>query len=242
MFKEMVSAAVMVLGFATPGISATMKVEFTGNVVASSDMTGLFGLGAGADLNGLAYTLTYIYDTAVGTRATVAGKDDHLQGGTAYGAANPTISAQLTINGQLQSVAGSFGSDYHLYDVTDQLLDQFTLLAQDSSPGMNGSFTGSYLQAIFAEFDDFIPVDLDTPFATNIPSDQLGSFRFAEYDGLIGKYTILTEGELSLDWVTVTRIDVAAVPLPASALLLLAGLGGIGALRGFRNRRSVLKA
>ena len=81
--------------FAIPASAATMKAVYSGKVNYGYDMTGVFGT-AGADLSGLDYVLTYVYDTSKGYRWTSGGYDQ-IYGGEWYGEESPVLSATLKI-------------------------------------------------------------------------------------------------------------------------------------------------
>ena len=114
-------ATVFVAAVPAASGAATMQAIYTGTVSGSYDMTGLFGRAPGASLDGLAFSLTYTYDTSLGLRYTSATSDE-IYGGAGYGAPSPIFSAVLNIGGVAKVIFGTtysfarqfdgFGYDY----------------------------------------------------------------------------------------------------------------------------------
>ena len=77
-------------------------MNYTGTVTGSYDQTGLFGVTPGSSLDGLDYTLAFVFDTAAGNFVD-AGYYELLYG--SYGLAS-VGSATLTINGVSQTING----------------------------------------------------------------------------------------------------------------------------------------
>jgi hypothetical protein len=98
MFKSIIMAAVMVAA-ALPASAAVMRFEITGKVWGGTDGLNLFAQGAGANLQGQAYTSIFIYDTDHGYDSSFNSPDDEQR----LGATNfptpisPVRSASLEI-------------------------------------------------------------------------------------------------------------------------------------------------
>lgn len=241
MFKEFLGAAALTatLTLAHGAGAATMQATLTGTVYSSYDLTGLFGA-AGGTLDGLGFSLTYVYDTALGGRYTSPGSQDQVYGGTSYNVANPTISARLSIAGNSQSVGGSYSSVYSLCNIGTCGADQYDASVSDFLVQPDGSFSYNTLSAYLFDYRDFLPDSLDTAFrVANLANSlqQGGYFQFLTYDAATQSYPVYTTGYLMLNSLSVSQVGVAPVPLPASALMLLAGTGGLGALKLRRRRR-----
>ena len=81
-------------GVSTPASAITMQAVFTGTVVHGDDITGLFGLGDNSRLDGLGFTMTFIYDPATpGAIRHTDAYNDQVYGGSLHGAVTPMISA-----------------------------------------------------------------------------------------------------------------------------------------------------
>ena len=236
--REGFLAAAMTLAVtAAPAGAATMQAVFTGTVYSGYDQTGVFGA-PGGSLANLGYTLRYVYDTSLGTRLSAgAGTVDDLYGGSVYGTATPTVSATLTIGSVTQSVGGSYESRYQLCNIGYCAIDQYYTSAADYTSQPDGGYTYNGFNAIVSDYTDFLPDNLDTPFSVMISAlaQQYGYFQFATVDGTTGLRTTFANGYLSLDRLSVSQVDIAPIPLPASGLLLLGAGAGLAAIR--RRRR-----
>ena len=233
MLKSLLTATVLGMT-ALPVAAAVMQIEYTGTVTGGFDATDVFGTGA-TDLTGLTYTMTYTYDTSVGSRYTDP-NTDYVYGGYAYPLPSPTTST-LVING---SAVDSNG-DYSSYD--QRYNDGGTAFAQDLSyqytiDPVTGAFVVNYNYSYANDLALGLPVDLETPYSCDVADGYGGGgFQILVYDP-IGGYTDYAYGNMNVNRVTITQVnDVAPIPLPASVGFLFAALG---ALVGLRSRRRKL--
>lgn len=241
MWKEYTVAVALCLGPVTAD-AATMQTIYTGTVFGSSDMTGIFGLGANSSLDGLSFTMTTTYDTAVGTRFTgVQGTQtiDSLQGGSSVAAADPYLSAVLTINGISRTIGSALYSAMYAADDATNGYSQFSQFLNDYvyDPQTGATQNLSYFYASIQDVSGAIPVNLDAAYSTGSNSGSGGIFQFYDYDPLLG-YTSFTQGSLQIASFSVSAVGIAPVPLPAGAGLLMAALGGLGLLK--RRKRSAI--
>ncbi len=239
--RQILLSVALAIGGAAPAAAATIQATYTGTVYSSYDATGVFGV-PDTSLDGQAYTLTYLFDTALGVRNGAGpGTYDDVSGGAAVGGAitNPTLSATLSIGGHSQTVAGDYFSQYQICDLSYCGVDQHYAYVLDFVPQLDGSFMQGYLFA--SAYDgllDFLPDDLETPFSVVLSSlaYHYGAFAFTTFDAVALDYPVNASGNLRLDQLTVTNLDVAPVPLPAAGLLLTGALSAFGLTR--RRRRA----
>ncbi len=208
--------------------AVTMSAEYTGTVVSSYDQTDTFGAGIGSSLDGMAYSLVFLYDTPAGYLNSGPNFVQQL-GSEMLGFENPMISATITINGVSLSVSPTDSSNYR-YD------DGYTAYAQDNAGYyFNDMVTivSQYVSDIFYSVTGFIPPDFSLPFAVAGGLGNGGIFSFQEFDNNTGVFFTNVSGSLIVETLTVTRVGdvLPPVPLPASLPLLLVALGGIAALR-----------
>lgn len=228
-----ISIALAAAGISTEASAVTMKITVSGTATGSFDTTGVFGA-AGRTLDGQAFTLRYVFDTALGNRANL-GPDvyDYVYGGGQTGFANPTISADFTIGGHTESVVGLAGSGYYVGDAAFLGGDSFGATAVDF--GSISSTLSVYNSLGFYVTDPGVklPDTIDKSF-TYMPTagaTVVSEFVFHTFDNSTHSSQKLAQGQLSISSVTV-----APVPLPAAGLVLAGALGGLGALA--RRRRA----
>lgn len=233
--KSALSATVCLVAVSVGGeaVAVTMKVTVSGTVFGSYDTTGVFGA-AGTTLDGQAYTLRYTFDTARGNRQNL-GPDlyDSLDGGGGTGFTNPTISADLTIGGYTQSVAGQAGSGYYVGDAALWGGDTFAATAVDLGSVSPTLSIYNSLGMYFIDAGVKLPDTIDKSFTyrPTAGATLVGEFIFHTYDYATSSSQKLAQGNLSISSVTV-----AAVPLPAAGLTLVGALGGLGAVARRRRR------
>lgn len=229
-------ATVFVAAVPAASGAATMQAIYTGTVSGSYDMTGLFGRAPGASLDGLAFSLTYTYDTSLGLRYTSATSDE-IYGGAGYGAPSPIFSAVLNIGGVAKVIFGTtysfarqfdgFGYDY---------LDHYQ--QEDTYDPQSGAFSQNYVHQWGYDYGDALPINLDLPFSLSglaSTGQFAGAFGFFSYDPVLGGPSTYAFGSLYADTLDVSAVAPAAVPLPAGAGLVVTALA---ALRGLRSRRA----
>lgn len=213
--------------------AATINVTVSGTVIGSSDTTGLFGV-AGSTLDGQAFTLRFSFDTTRGNRENLGpDKYDYVFGGGGTGFTNPTISADLTIGGHTESVAGQGGSGYYVGDAALWGGDTFGASAVDFGSASPGLGVYNSLGMYFIDPGVKLPDTLDKSFTyrPTAGATVVGEFMFYTYDYSTGSSQKLAQGNLSISSVTV-----APVPLPAAGLALMGAVGGLCAVS--RRRRA----
>ncbi len=233
---RMASLALAAAVLAAPAGAATMQAVYTGTVNNGYDETGLFGTPQ-TFLDGLAYSVTYTYDTGLGNLSSGLGTDT-LTGGSAYGTQSPLLSAVVSIGGIAQSLLGSYQTYIAVTDLAAAGIGSVGIntvhLADDSTTDpLSGNSTTRYVGLSAQDTTLAGPFTITSPFTA--PSLG-GNFLHSVIDAATGTgtqtYVVFNPGLL-----TVTTVGggggggPAPVPLPASALALLAGLGGIGAMR-----------
>jgi hypothetical protein len=209
-----------------------MKAVFTGIVSDSADQTNYFGRGTGGALDGLAYTLTFLYDpdTPTANRFTSA-LYDQVSGGTLFGSgvASPTQSAKLTIGGLSRNIDPSqygsglaFGNDYYQQVVQDTFDD-----------GMSSSRYNFFSQIVY---DASVVSDLEAPLSiATILLPAYGQFQFSNFDYGSGQYTYLVSGTLNATGLAVSQVS--DVPVPAAFPMLAAGLGALSVIAKRRRKQ-----
>ncbi len=119
-------------------------------------------------------------------------------------------------------IFGFLGSSDPTYE------DNFVIEASDYSYTLQFSVLSGDLNMGIAVESGLLPAPQGAAYVVNAGN---GVYQI---DGLTGTNTIFMDGITgSGNWLVdvVNIVDVEAVPLPASSLMLLAGLGGLGAMR-----------
>ena len=145
--------------------------------------------------------------------------------------------------------AGAFTCAFTLVGSNDSLSDDDSdsvtttfFATANGSQRIEGQFAYSTQDEDGSEFDPFgyfiNDMFVELTFDLDAPAIQNGTFAFNVQDGdVFGYYITATDNRLGAASAT-TYLDVTAVPVPASALLLLGAVGGLGAMR----RRKANKA
>jgi hypothetical protein len=231
---------VALITISTPASAVTMKAVYTGTVYSSYDQTNVFGQGLGAVLDGLSYTLTYIYDpSTVGAGRSTDATYDQAFGGFGYGnLPTPKISTTLKIgNTSQQSINNSYQDLY--YQINDGVSYSYAQHASFDyfNDGLNNKY--DYLYSSGYDYSFGIPADLETPYSIALSLVNYSSyFQFADYDYASSVYTRYAFGYLAPTSLTVSRFDgPSQVPVPAALPMLASGIGAIGLIARRRAKK-----
>ena len=193
--------------------ASTVTQTYKGTVLSGTDEgAGFFGR---TDLTGQLFSATYVFDDDLGTRTLGS-----VEGGVPGLGTSPDLSTTITIGGRTVSVRGAFGQF-----VNDSVSNRVS--SDSSSPDVGTPF---FYSASVSLEELKVPESLDAPFS-GIGSTSiftLNGFTFANSD----------TGELAFGSFNPTSIDVtvtSAAPEPSAWVLMLAGVGLMGA--AFRSRR-----
>ncbi len=217
MFRALMLGMVPLAGPA-PVVAATVSAVYEGTIIEGSDDLGLFS-SEGSNLEGLAFTSSFVFDTQVGSRLTTP-EFDSLSGGEAYGVELPLRFAGIRINGVTQEV---LGSDLSSFSLTGSV--RYDSVA--SGEGLRDGARFSTQLGLDARGSG-IPSNFEVPFTLENTGDFTGSFAFIKYDDQ-GEPTALSAGSPLVDRLTVTIEGVSPVPLPSSGWLLGAAVALVGA-------------
>jgi hypothetical protein len=237
-------AVIGVLAWALPAPAATMQAVYTGTIDTGFDTAGLFG-SAGTDLGGVAFRLSFTYDTGSGFLDTSTPGVQRLWGGALYGLA-PLVTARFTVNGQTQTINGGYQGYVSQCSsaacpaapsgLVQHLATDFTT---DPVTGVSHVVYASTFEGLFGgTLSGSVPSDLTQPYTLTFDGTIVSFFNyffFDVYDPVTG-YSNNAYAYLNPTRLTVAPI--AAVPVPASgAGMLAAALGVLAALR-MRQRRT----
>jgi hypothetical protein len=227
LLKSMVG--IVLLGAAGAASADIVTVTYAGTVTQGEDASGVFGTPLEMFATSKpAYTLVFTFDTTVGSLTTYSNQQ-LLVGGSSQtpppGGTPSPGSAVLTINGISFSDNGGYvGRDYAYAVSHSGLTQQATQETGTSGSGILGyAFSGGVDNALTTRF----PVRITTNGTyTIIPSDIVSGTNY--FSILTAGFALDASGEFTPTTVTVS--DLSAVPLPATAWLLLSGLAGMGAM------------
>lgn len=231
----------------SPSQSAVMQATFSGTMLSGYwSSGGNFGDDF-PDATGLAFSLTYIFDTATpgADRDTVPGVVDSIEGEVFSGIPDPVMSAVFTIGGHSMTLgaryitmvlAGSNGSfgEYAIYSAGQD--------GHPETPTSPGSNDGAYVEMYLGSADHhaLFPASIETAFSIAVTEGYVqgshvtifGCRRIVngacEQGQLYG-----VEGSAAITHLTVTH-----VPVPPALVLLLSVLGGLGIVGRLRKARA----
>jgi PEP-CTERM motif len=224
---------VVALAFANAAQSATYIITYTGTAQAFAlDVTGVFGP-AGASLTGKQVTAVYtLTDPTPGAFVSNNGIIGETYGGTLYGRPIPVVSS-VTINGVTRTVAVDTQAVGIVRQINDTGYDQVyhhtedRRLATTTVPGVLNvleAWVNSTVHNIVNSSNYTDPLDY-----TVQPGDGVSGY-FSIYT--VNYQDVILEnayGNFSPERVTIQLAAVAAVPEPASWMMLIVGFGVVGA-------------
>ncbi len=233
------AAALALLAMSSPTSAMTMKAVYEGTVLRSDDQTNLFGQGLGSALDGLAYTLTYIYDTtSFGPNRVTSSDQDLVIGGASTPFPTPILSTTLTIAGHSKVVNGNFmgnvriSSDLSSYETSYHF-------AHDRDNQIFSSHENLIVNTITTGLN-VIPINLDTPFVldTSFIIESYGNFSFYDSDNIFAPPSNSASGALNPTSLTVSRFQqTSEVPAPAALPMLASGFGVFGLMARRRAKK-----
>jgi len=236
MLRSLLFACVPLIGVAFPAEAVPMQALWRGTVTSSNNATGAFGYAAGKSLDGLAATMTFVYDLDrpgvirntgnfigfTGFSDWAGGPDDEMtqypeEEYWSYSPVSPIVSASMAIGGVSESLDFSFGY----------------VGASDGPEGaiLNTAInyqTDGFLQAYYEEGTceghcPSIVTDLDWSGVLDLPSRAFGRFEFGGDRDVTGS-------------VVLSSVEIAPIPLPATAWMLMAGVGALVVRKRARRR------
>lgn len=207
------------LSVALPTQARIYRAVLTGVVGSGVDLAQYYGTANGV-LTGYEFAAIFRYDTATGFRTRVPGYYDHLAGGMLYAAPTPVIESSLKINGITMDVPASYWGIVYatpndiIFNADNQFYD-----------GANANFT------IFGFNANTVssPPSIDHEMLVT-GTNMYGQIRRYDYSNVMHRYVQYVDASLVVD-----RLEVRAVPEPASWALIIAGFGMVGA--ALRHRR-----
>lgn len=232
--RKIMGAVGVSLLSAMPATATVVQATFSGTVSSGTDALGLFGA-AGGNLAQTSAQMSFRFDTSLGAPVSDPFAVDGVWGGSMLGSATPMLDATVTIGGvSITSDATRFGYAALLADPSFGQSEQFQ--ARGSAVAQGQTYA-TQISALFYGPGFSLPLHLDAPYTlTNLavmagqPNSQVfgdASFTFCPTTG----NCLSTHPYFNWTNFSVAPVVTAAVPLPASGLLLLAALGGAGAVR-----------
>jgi hypothetical protein len=227
---------------ATGASAATMQAVYTGTTNGGGyDTTGYFGLGSlpvqgmNTPLIGKSFTLTVQYDTSLGNLTTYPGLGEALTGGSSSNVLSPIVFASFTMNGITAMFSGATNGRVTAFD--SSLDSSFSTFGNQRTydPVTQYQSTASF-QTTILDLPGVLPTSVTSPFRWQPGSQFMFSYGFGDivfsaYDGLTGQTVLDTSIGFNITDASIAFVSPAAVPLPASALLLVTAVAGMAGVR-----------
>jgi hypothetical protein len=240
LFNRLCAAALASAALASSADAGVLVTTYTGYVSNGVDNTGFWGLGAGADLAGHAFTAVYSLDDSV-AGATVAfnSLSSQVYG---YGASNP-VTATLTINGVSWAFGLTADADgwYYVYNI-GEAGQGFTHRASDSRSEVDhiAHRRDQWTTVLDASLggNGHTPVSPDYRTSSAYVLGEVGNI-YGSFSRFHSSYSTESgEGGTTYDWygnlqgTSVSSIytsDPVVVPEPMTWTLMIVGMGAAGA-------------
>jgi hypothetical protein len=203
-------AALLCVSVTTNEAKATVVyATYTGTVIRGTDPGGVFG--QGANLNGEAYKVLYVFDT--GSYPDNHPVENFVFGGTAFGTPSPLVGAAvLTIGGVSIEIGGNSVGEIQGINNGPGAFSEQLHAAFDTN--------GSSIESSIFNFSGVLPATITTPFVYNGTSSDGGDSNFSAF-GASGSDLSVTTLVVSLDAPT------SAVPESSTWAMLLIGFAGL---------------
>ncbi len=202
---------------ATTAPAITLQAVYTGTVSSGLDAAGIFGPTTG-DLTGETFVARFVYETTVGHRVTTPGSGDYIEGGTDLGIPSPILGATLTIGGVTVHVSpAAYGAQEVDLPTTCCQADVYSEADSPERPGIQTRDT-FYIEAFGTGSDS---IDTAIPQVAVTYQGLANFFRLDANTGGVLNSPIGLGGA--------GTVAVSAVPEPSSWLLMLMGIGSVGA-------------
>lgn len=186
----------ILMSISAPVSAVAMKAIYTGTVIDSIDKTGVFEHGKGASLNGLSFTLTFVYDPDIAGAYRSSNYDsDTAYGGSSFGKTSPLISAKLEINGvALKPFGVGVGSAYRVSHFGNGMNQTYFQTFENSKTGK--VHVNDIIYSYGYGPSTAIPTDLEATVSLTLFSRSYAYFQFIHYDNEHEIYTMYATGYL----------------------------------------------
>ena len=208
------AVALLCLGV-SPASAVTMEVTYTGTVTSGYDFAGLFGP-SGRVLSGDSYAATFIFNPDIGRVQT--SNSDYARGGAYMGTNSPMLESIVTINGNSQTIQGSYFSSIYAanfgFSETQQEVQDYSGGKFRSIDSTIYNFNGTFPSSLTAPFGPYTVGTSDTVHVT-VNFDNLDA-----YGNSMGRdaYAVIN----------VSTVTITAVPEPSTWAMMILGFAGLG--------------
>ena len=233
------ATVVTVLAGASSASAAVGVATFTGKVISSNDVSGVFGT-PGASLVGLDFTETWTFETGLGVHGFNPGVSESNYGGSQYEPGHqaynpgmfgpesynsPTLFATLKINGITADFLGDTYGNNQVYQTSSVYVA--------NSDHSVAPFADHYYAQLL-QFFTAAPghSDFQSSFSINAAGFSYGAFT----DNRAGH---VTSGELQALHYTLQVPSSGGVPEPATWAMMIGGFGMTGVTLRRRRERTV---